>query len=201
MSKAQKLEKIAKEIENCKVCRVGKSGKAVPGEGSADADIVFIGEAPGKTEAATGRPFVGRSGQFLRSMIRRIGLKEEDVFITSPVKYLPRRTRVKAGLPDRGTPSSADIAHGRVHLLKQLEVINPKIIVLLGSVAAQGVLGEKFATTKMHGKTIEKEDPSRVGEPRRMRRYFFTFHPAAGIRFPPIKKLIEQDFGKLKNLI
>ncbi len=189
MNKAKALEKIAKEIDNCKVCKVGKSGKAVPGEGNPDADIMFVGEAPGRQEAATGRPFIGRSGQLLRSLIRDSGLKEQDVFITSPVKYLP----------DRGTPTPADIAHGRIHLLKQLEIIQPKFVVLLGNVAALGVLGNpsagsglgKFAVTKMHGKTMEKNGI----------KYFFTFHPAAGLRFPPIKKLILKDFEKLKDLV
>src|SRR5258708_9896105 len=119
MNKQQALDTIAREIEDCAVCRDGKSGKAVPGEGNPDADIVFIGEAPGKTEAATGRPFVGRSGQLLRSLIREIGLREEDVYITSPVKYLP----------DRGTPTLADIRHGQEHFSNQLAVINPKVLV------------------------------------------------------------------------
>lgn len=174
---AARLKKIAREIENCKICRKGKSGKAVPGEGNPDADIVFVGEAPGKQEAKTGRPFVGRSGKFLRSLIREIGFKEENVFITSPVKYLP----------DRGTPTSKDIAHGRVHLVKQLQIIDPKIIVLLGSVAAQGVLEQKIPINKQHGTVIEENN----------KKYFITFHPSAAIRFPPIKKLIIEDFEKL----
>src|SRR5437762_582030 len=108
MNKQKALDEIAKEIEKCEVCKVGKTGVAVPGEGNPDADIVFIGEAPGKTEAKTGKPFVGRSGQLLRSLIREIGLDDvKDVFITSPVKYLPLR----------GTPTPQDIAHGRVHLM------------------------------------------------------------------------------------
>ncbi|MEX2007297.1 MAG: uracil-DNA glycosylase [Candidatus Levyibacteriota bacterium] len=181
MNKTIRLKKIAEEIENCKICKLGKSGKAVPGEGNPDADIIFVGEAPGRTEAATGRPFIGRSGQLLRNLIREVGLREKDVFITSPVKYLP----------DRGTPTPADIAHGREHLLKQLEVIKPKFVVLLGNVAARGVLEEKIAVTKMHGEVKEKDGI----------RYFFTFHPAAGLRFPKIKKLIERDFKKLRNLV
>ena len=132
MNKLKELEKIAKEIENCKICKVGKSGKAVPGEGNPDADIVFLGKAPGKQEAIVGRPFIGRSGKLLRSLIVDAGLKEEDVYITSPVKYLP----------DRGMPTSEDISHGRTHLVKQLDIIKPKIIVLLGRVAAEGVLGD-----------------------------------------------------------
>ncbi len=181
MNKQAVLFKIAKEIENCKICKEKKSGKAVPGEGNPNADIVFIGEAPGKTEAKTGRPFVGRSGKFLRSQIRAIGLKEENVFITSPVKYLP----------DRGTPTPMDIAHGRIHLEKQLEIIDPKIIVLMGSVAAQGVLQEKVPVKTKHGTTIQKNGKT----------YFLTVHPAAGLRFPPLRKIFIEDFQKLKALL
>src|SRR5581483_12509208 len=94
MTKSQKqkaLDKIAKEIENCQVCQEDKIGIAVPGEGDPDADIVFLGEAPGKQEAQTGRPFIGRSGKLLRIVIKDAGIKEEDVYITSAVKYLPKR--------------------------------------------------------------------------------------------------------------
>ncbi len=181
MNKQKSLDKIAKEIEKCKLCKVGKSGLPVPGEGRPDADIVFIGEAPGKKEAASGRPFIGRSGQLLRGLIREVGLREEDVFITSPVKYLP----------DRGTPLPSDIAHGRTHLMAQLDIIQPKIIVLLGNVAVQGVLGYKIPVKSEHGKIIEQEG----------RTYLVTLHPAAALRFPPLKELIKEDFEKLKILI
>lgn len=183
MDKRKALSKIAKEIENCDVCKVGKGGMAVPGEGNPDADVVFIGEAPGKQEAATGRPFIGRSGQLLRSLIRGIGLEEEDVYITSPVKYLP----------DRGTPTSQDIAHGRMHLMEQFAIIKPKFVVLLGRVAAEGVLEKKVAVAKEHGQVIEEKDGSK---------YFLTFHPAAALRFPnKYKPLLQKDFQKLKKLL
>jgi len=181
MDKGRELEKIAKEIKKCSICKQKKSGKAVPGEGNPDAKIVFVGEAPGRQEAKTGRPFVGRSGKFLRSHIREIGLKEEDVYITSPVKYLP----------NRGTPSKSHIEHGRVHLMKQLKVINPKVIVLLGAVACFGVLGEQILISKRHGDVVEKNN----------KKYFITFHPSAALRFPPIKKLFVEDFRRLKSLI
>lgn len=178
--KQKLLAKISKEIERCETCKVGKSGKAVPGEGNASADIVFIGEAPGRTEAQIGRPFIGRSGKLLRQLIREVGLREEDVFITSPVKYLP----------DRGTPTGKDIAHGRIHLMQQFDVIQPKIIVLLGNSAIQGVLETKIPVKKDHGKLIEKDG----------KKYFITLHPAAALRFPPLKKLLIEDFQKLKKL-
>lgn len=183
MNKQQALDKIAAEIENCKICKIGKQGKAVPGEGNPDADVVFIGEAPGKKEALEGRPFIGRSGQLLRSLIRGIGLDEQDVYITSPVKYLP----------DRGTPTSEDIAHGRIHLMKQFEVIKPKIVMLLGRVAAEGVLQKKVKVASEHGQIIEEKDGIK---------YFLTLHPAAALRFPnKYRPELEEDFKKLERLL
>lgn len=181
MNKQYKLDAIAKEIETCRICKRESSGKAVPGEGSADAKIVFLGEAPGRTEAATGRPFVGRSGKLLRSMIRGLGLKESDVFITSPVKYLP----------DRGTPSKEQITHGKIHLAKQLEVVHPKIIVLLGKTAVTAILDRPSAILQEHG-SILKEDG---------RTYVITIHPAAVIRFPKYKHLMDADFRTLRTYI
>lgn len=183
IDKKKEMEKVALEIENCKICKAGKSGRAVVGEGSLDAKVLFIGEAPGKTEALEGRPFIGRSGKLLRSMITSIGLLEKDVYITSPVKYLP----------DRGTPTSDDIAHGRIHLLKQFEIIQPKLVVLLGRVAAEGVLEMKIQVTKEHGKVIQEN--GRI-------KYFLTLHPAAVLRFPwKFKPDFEEDFGRLKELL
>lgn len=206
--KQEALEKIAREIERCKVCKEGKTGVAVAGEGNPDADIVFIGEAPGKKEAVEGRPFIGRSGQLLRSLIREIGLDDvKDVYITSPVKYLPLR----------GTPTPQDIAHGRIHLMKQLNIIDPKIVVLLGRVAAEGVLraptlsGEvglppsrkaseghsrgarKVAVVKERGSVIEERDGVK---------YFLTYHPAAALRFPiKFKPVLKDDFLLVKQLL
>lgn len=184
MDKRRALNKIAKEIETCEICKVGKSGKAVSGEGNPDADVIFIGEAPGKQEAITGHPFIGRSGQLLRSMIREIGLDDvKDVYITSPVKYLP----------DRGTPTSSDIAHGRIHLMKQFVVIKPKLVVLLGRVAAEGVLEKKVFVVKEHGEIIEVSGGIK---------YFLTYHPAAVLRFPgKFKSFMKEDFEKVRKLL
>jgi uracil-DNA glycosylase family 4 len=170
--KKDKLDAIAEEIKKCRKCKAGKSGHPVPGEGNPDAEIMFIGEAPGKQESLTGRPFVGRSGKLLRSLIKETGLQEEDVYITSPVKYLP----------DRGTPTADDIVHGRMHLFKQLDVIGPKILVLLG---------EKIAVTTEHGKIVEQDG----------RKCLITLHPASALRFPKIRKSFIEDFGVLKRLV
>lgn len=181
MNKEKELQKIAREIENCEVCKKDKSGMAVAGEGNSDADILFVGEAPGKTEAAIGRPFIGRSGKLLRSLIREAGLKEEDVFITSPVKYLP----------DYITPKPSDIEHGFTHFGKQIEVIDPKVIVLLGRVACLAVLKQNISVVLHHGETIEKGG----------RKYFITVHPAAALRFTKMRQTLLGDFKSLKKLL
>lgn len=180
-NKFSKLEKIAAEIRKCNVCKVGKSGLAVPGEGNPNARIMFLGEAPGKTEAETGRPFVGRSGQLLRFLIRGIGLNEDEVYITSAVKYLP----------DKGTPTRIDILHGKIHLDKQISVIDPQLIVLLGAVASEALLSKRATIGKDHGKIIDYHD----------RKYFLMYHPAAALRFPPLKIELEKDFKTLQRLL
>ncbi|MDE2590697.1 MAG: uracil-DNA glycosylase [Patescibacteria group bacterium] len=180
-TKQEALDTIANEIVHCKTCKEHSIGKAVPGEGSPDARVMFVGEAPGKLEAETGRPFIGRSGKLLRAMIGDSGMLEKDVYITSPVKYLPTYK----------TPNSEDIAHGKTHIDKQIAVINPQIIVLLGSVAIQAVLGEKIPVLSRHGTIVEKNG----------RTYFLTMHPAAVLRNPTLSKTFAQDFTKLKNLL
>lgn len=189
MNKQQELEKVNQEIITCEICPINKSGLPCVGEGDPDADVVFIGEAPGKQEAKIGRPFIGRSGMLLRSLIREIGLKEEEVYITSPVKYLPNKSD---GTPS-GTPSSKDIVHGRLHLMKQLKVIQPKIVVLLGRVAVEGVLEKKVAVASEHGQLIEEKDGIK---------YFLTIHPAAALRFSAkYKPLLKADFQRLKSML
>lgn len=181
MTKADQLNKIAIEIENCSTCKKNKHGVAVVGEGNPDADVIFIGEAPGRNEALTGRPFIGRSGKLLRESIGLIGLKEEEVYITSPVKYLP----------DYITPTDEDISHGMTHLSKQIEIIDPKVLVLLGRVAVRGVLGDKMMISKKHGEFVKKEG----------RTYFISYHPAAAIRFQKFKQIFLDDFQKIKEVL
>ncbi len=175
------LDAIAEQIAACSACHKDTTGLPVPGEGNPDADIVFIGEAPGKQEAASGRPFIGASGKVLRASIQEIGLKEADVFITSPVKYLPIHV----------TPTPEEVAHGREHLFKQLDIIQPKIIGLLGRVAVLAVLQTAISVTKEHGKIAKKDG----------RIYFITFHPAAVLYAPKTRELLQEDFAKLKRLL
>jgi len=181
MSKEKQLEKIADEIRNCKICQKNKIGIAVPGEGNANAKVVFLGEAPGKKEALSGHPFIGPAGKVLRSLIKDSGLRDEDVYITSPVKYLPKYV----------TPTPKDVAHGKTHLLKQLEIIKPKIIVLLGRVAALAMLDKNVSIAQEHGKIIESGGI----------KYLLTYHPAAPLYSPKVKQELIKDFKKLKNLL
>jgi uracil-DNA glycosylase len=182
MDKLQSLKEIEKEIEKCRVCKKGMSGKAVPGEGNPEAKIIFIGEAPGRQEALTGRPFIGRSGNLLTKLLAKIKIDRKDVFITSPVKYYPGQR----------APTPIEIAHGKVHLLKQIKIITPKYIVLLGNTAMKALLEGSFQVTKWHGKTITQGGAT----------FFITFHPAAALRFPKkIQPLMEKDLKILQKLV
>lgn len=179
--KQKKLDAIAVEIAKCKICKKNSVGVAVPGEGNPNADIVFLGEAPGKNEAITGRPFIGRAGKLLRGLIADSGLKDEDVFITSPVKYLPKYV----------TPTLEDIEHGRIHLNKQLDIIEPKIIVLMGRVACVAMLHRNCQISQEHGTTIKQDG----------RTYLLVYHPAAPLYSPKLRLEIAKDFKKLKKLV
>lgn len=175
------LKKIAGQIASCRRCRLSGVGTPVVGEGDPDAEIVFVGEAPGRREAQLGRPFIGRAGQWLRRAIRNIGLDERAVYFINSVTYHP---------VDR-KPSQADIVHGRLHLLRQLKILNPRIVVLLGSTACLSVLDENMPVRARHGSLVKRDG----------RTYLITCHPAAAARFPAIRTAVEHDFRKLKALV
>lgn len=180
-SKQEQLNIIAAEIAKCRTCRKNKNGLPVPGEGDPNAKVVFVGEAPGREEAKTGRPFVGRAGKLLRSLIAEAGLDEKRVFITSPVKYFPNHL----------TPTPVEVAHGCKHLNEQLSVIDPKVIVLLGRVAALALLEQKIEVSKVHGTIVEKDG----------KKYFIAYHPAAPLHNPNLRTELKNDFKKLKKLL
>lgn len=176
MKTKKTLEQVNKEILKCKVCPIGKIGLPVVGEGDAKAKLAFIGEAPGKQEAETGRPFVGRSGKYLRVLINSIGINPEDVYITSVVKYLPIYV----------TPTNKDIEHGRTHLLEQLNAIKPRMVVMLGKTAAKGLLERDVKFAEELGTVFEKDGF----------KYFLTYHPAAILYNPKLKPKMEETFQK-----
>jgi DNA polymerase len=179
------LEKLHEEIRACHKCDLWKGRtKVVPGEGPENAKIMFVGLAPGATENKTGRPFVGRAGKLLNELLAIAGLKRKEVFITSVLKSMLPRNRL---------PKADEISACLPYLKKQIEIINPRIIVLLGDVAMRAILGKEVGKiTDIHGKAIRCNGKI----------YFPTYHPAAGLRSAKIKrKQLEADFKKLKKLI
>ena len=166
--KGETLNDIAKEIEVCRKCGLYKnSGRPVPGEGPADAKLMLVGQNPGVNESLTGRPFVGRSGQFLNQVLESVGLDRKKIFITSIVKHKS---------PNNRTPTVEEIDACRPYLVKQIQALNPRIVVLMGKVAL--------------------ETP-RIGNIT----YVETCHPAAALRFPRYKKQFIEDFRRIKFLL
>jgi DNA polymerase len=175
----KEFKKLERKIETCKKCDLWKFRKnAVAGEGPINAKIFFLGQAPGRTEDLTGRPFVGPAGKFLDKLLEIAGIKREKVFITGSVKCFPPKNR---------KPTVEEIEACKPYLLKQIETIKPKLIVLLGEVALYTLLGMKERVTNLHGKILKKDKFV----------CFITFHPAAGMRFPKIRKMMIRDFKKL----
>jgi DNA polymerase len=180
----KELEKLNQEIKNCKKCPLWKLRKnAVPGEGPANAKIFICGQAPGVEEDKTGRPFTGKAGNFLNELLKIAGIEREKIFITSPLKCLPQP-------PINRKPKKEEIEACLPYLKKQIEIINPKYFILLGEVAFS-VFFPKEKLKDFRGKWIEKNGKF----------YFPTYHPAAGLRFPKIRKILEEDLKKLRNFL
>jgi DNA polymerase len=180
--KLRLLKAVEEEIKKCEECKKNKFGLPVPGKGNPNAKIIFLGESPGPQESKKGEPFIGPSGKFLDKLLDFIGIKREDVFITSPVKYYPGSR----------APTNEEIMHGMTHTSKQIKIINPKLIVMLGNVALKALFpNQRLKVSEIHGKPIEKDG----------RIYFPTFHPSAARRFPKIREKMIEDFEKLKKII
>jgi uracil-DNA glycosylase family 4 len=180
MSKKEELEKLHQEIKNCKKCPLWKLRKnAVPGEGPANAKIILLGQAPGATENLKGIPFCGRAGKFLDHLLKIAEIERKKIFITSPIKCFPPKNR---------KPKKEEIKACLPYLKKQIEIINPKYFILLGEIAFS-VFFPKEKLNKFRGKWIEKNGKF----------YFPTYHPAAGLRFPKIREILERDFKKIKR--
>lgn len=182
--KQEKLYRLHKSIRRCRKCPLHRSRThAVPGEGPIRATVLFVGEAPGKDEDKQGRPFVGRSGKFLDKLLDKAGLAREMIYITSSVKCQP---------PGNRTPFANELEICKsTWLNRQISLINPKTVVLLGKVSLYQVLGTKQNLCSLHGRTSRKDD----------RVYLATYHPAAAMRFPQIRKKTRQDFEMLKKLL
>jgi len=179
MSDRKKIADLHETIRSCTKCSLHEVRKnAVPGEGSIDGKIVFVGEAPGRKEDETGRPFVGRSGELLTDLIENhLPYKREDVFITSVLKCRP---------PNNRKPQNEEIESCLPYLEQQLSLINPDIIILLGGVAIYALLGYR-TVSDVHGAFHDGTNYH----------YFMTYHPAAALRFSKYRTIIEHDFDRL----
>jgi uracil-DNA glycosylase family 4 len=178
------LEQIAEEVRACEKCPL-HSGRtnAVPGAGRADADIMFIGEAPGYHEDQQGLPFVGASGKYLGELLAKINLSRADVFITNVVKCRP---------PGNRDPLPVEIDTCMpAYLQRQIETIQPKIVATLGRFSMALFFPKNARISKIHG------DPLRKGG----RIYYPLFHPAAVLRNPNLRPVMEEDFKRMLDLI
>ncbi len=175
------IDEIARDIESCTRCPLHKwRTTAVPGEGPADAGIVLVGEAPGRREDELGRPFAGRSGRVLDEILEHAGILRSDVFITSIVKCRPPNNRRPYGR-ERQTCA------GR-HLIRQFEVIGPRIICLLGRTATETLLGIK-TITRHRGCFLSAGSAAVLP----------TLHPAGAGRNPAWRRLLLNDMKKLRR--
>ena len=173
------LPKIREDIGDCTRCKLHKGRhKIVFGDGSAKAQLVFVGEGPGADEDAQGLPFVGRAGKLLTQMIEAMGLQRKDVYICNVVKCRP---------PENRAPEPDEVATCSPYLLRQIDVIQPKVIVCLGAVAAKTLLQTNRGITQFRGQWFEW----------RGRKLMATYHPAYLLRNPNAKGEVWKDLQKV----
>jgi uracil-DNA glycosylase family 4 len=176
------LERIASEVIGCPLCKLSRTRKnAVPGQGQVSAKIIFIGEAPGKNEDLKGKPFVGAAGRILDQAMEKAGIDRSMVFITNVVKCRPPSNRI---------PDEDERIACRPYLQRQISLISPKIICILGNTAYSSILGGKSITAS-RGKIVKKDG----------QRYFLTVHPAAAIYNMGLRSVFEKDLFKLSDEI
>ena len=183
MSTQAALEQLASEIRACRKCPLGRlRAHAVPGEGPADAAIMFIGEAPGYHEDRLGRPFVGASGKLLEKLLAGIGMTREDVYITNVVKCRP---------PANRDPLPAEIESCVPWLHRQIDLIDPLLIITLGRFSMAQFFPPTARITRMHGQPLMLEDRAVIP----------MFHPAAALRNPAWMQAMEADFARIPALL
>lgn len=182
MNKEFLLKEIEKNIRVCNKCRLCKTAiNPVPGEGNINADIVFVGEAPGENEDKTGRPFVGRAGMLLENLLAEIGYKREDVWIGNIVKHRPPQNRDP--LPD-------EIEACKPYLTRQLEIISPLLVVTLGRFALNYFYPDG-KISRDRGNLIVVLNYN----------VFPIYHPAAALRNPQVFKDLRSDFLKIPDVL
>ena len=176
---ARALQELREEIGECTRCNLHMERKnIVYGEGSSDARLMFIGEGPGRDEDIQARPFVGEAGKLLTRLIEKMGMRREEVYIANIVKCRP---------PYNRDPEEKEIAACKPFVERQIEIINPKVIMSLGRVSAQSILGMKMPISRMRGNFFSFHDIALMP----------TFHPAYLLRNPKDKWLVWDDAQKV----
>ena len=178
----QELKKIKKQVTQCTKCELSKTrNNSVPGKGNFKSDVIFVGEAPGKNEDMKGEPFIGIAGKKLSIALENAGITRDDVYITNIVKCRPPKNRVP-------TTNERDTCQN--YLKKEIEIIKPKIICILGNTAFNSLLGGK-EIIKFRGKIVRKNNQL----------YFLTIHPAATIYNQKLIGVLKKDMKKLLKVI
>ncbi len=176
------LSELYAQIALCQACEIAKyRTKVVPGEGAEDAEIMFIGEAPGWHEDQQGRPFVGPAGQFLDQLLASINLKRTQVYIANVIKCRPSGNR---------DPLPTEIQNCRKWLERQIEIIHPKMIVSLGRYSMAMFFPGK-SISKIHGMAQKRDDVL----------YYAMYHPAAALHQQSLRQDIEADMLKIPSLL
>jgi uracil-DNA glycosylase family 4 len=182
------LEAVAAEVVACTRCRLHEGRtRAVPGEGSASTEVVFVGEGPGFNEDRQGRPFVGRAGDMLVRMLGSIGWRRDDVFITNVVKCRP---------PDNRDPEPDEIAACFPYLQRQLEILDPALVVTLGR-HSMGRFMPGARISQAHG-TLSPADPATGAASATV---YAMYHPAAALRSTEIERQSLEDVGGIPNAL
>ena len=179
MSELEELHQRIASCPDCDLCRTRTH--SVPGEGPPNAEVLFVGEAPGFYEDQQARPFVGPAGRFLEELIASIGLRREQVFITNVVKCRP---------PNNRDPLPGEIDACRKHLQRQIELIQPKVIVSLGRYSLAWFFPRE-AISKVHGQAKVRDGIS----------FIPMYHPAAALHAGNMRKVIEEDFRKIPAVL
>jgi len=178
---------LEEKIKKCCACLLrGNCMQVVPGEGSSDAKIMFIGEAPGAEEDKQGRPFVGAAGKFLNQMLETINLRREDVFIANVLKCRP---------PDNRDPLPEEASACWLWLLEQIKTIRPELIVLLGRHAMERFLPNQ-KISQIHGTALRREIPG-VGK----QVFYALYHPAAALYNGSLRDVLLSDFKKIPKVL
>jgi DNA polymerase len=183
MQKELLFEEISNNIKGCESCPLSKARtKAVPGEGSLHADIMFIGEGPGREEDLSGRPFVGAAGKILDRLLASIGLERGDVFIGNIIKCRPPNNRV---------PNSKEVEACLQFLYGQIAIIQPTVIVTLGNIPLNTLVSDKLAIGAVHGQELSKDGFD----------FLPMYHPAAVLYHNELLSVLEKDFLKLSEVV